>query len=59
VLYDFIGPSSAAKARRLGDLKEFEATTTTYKATDMCDEPANITSAMLFRDPGFLHSGRF
>eukprot|EP00959_Pyramimonas_sp_CCMP1952_P109706 2294734-Pyramimonas_sp.AAC.1 len=26
------------------------------RAEDMCDAPANIRSAMLFRDPGFLHT---
>lgn len=27
----------------------------TYKADDMCNHPANITSSLLFRDPGFIH----
>ena len=30
-------------------------TTTSYKASDMCSEPANITSPGKFRDPGLLH----
>jgi hypothetical protein len=30
-------------------------TSTTYKATDMCSEPANITAPGKFRSPGLLH----
>lgn len=28
----------------------------TYKASDMCNSPANLTSALKFRDPGFIHN---
>lgn len=28
---------------------------TTYTAEDMCESPANITSQVWFRDPGFMH----
>ena len=30
--------------------------TTTYTAADMCDQPANTTSQVYFRSPGFLHA---
>ncbi|KAI9912619.1 hypothetical protein PsorP6_006201 [Peronosclerospora sorghi] len=32
-----------------------EATTETYDALDMCDEPATIRSSVYFRHPGYLH----
>ncbi|TMW69458.1 hypothetical protein Poli38472_001614 [Pythium oligandrum] len=30
-------------------------TFTTYKASDMCEAPANITAQVWFRDPGYMH----
>lgn len=32
-----------------------EASSTTYSASDMCGEPATITSARFFRHPGYMH----
>ncbi|KAF1336556.1 Calcineurin-like phosphoesterase, partial [Globisporangium splendens] len=34
---------------------ESSGTSTTYTAADMCEAPANITSQVWFRDPGFMH----
>lgn len=34
---------------------ETTGTSMTYKASDMCNSPANIVSQVWFRDPGYMH----
>lgn len=31
-------------------------TSTTFKASDMCNEPASLTNQQNYRDPGFIHT---
>lgn len=36
-------------------MKEIQGESSTYKASDLCDAPANISEAGKFADPGMLH----
>ncbi len=45
----WLGPAPSTYTRT------FTGASHTYAASDMCGAPANITSAVCFRDPGFQH----
>ena len=40
----------------MSSVKVAKATTTTYKAEDICGPKANIPSPLLFQDPGYFHT---
>lgn len=57
----FVSASSNTPQVRFGTEPDIltsvvNGTSITYAASEMCDQPANTTSQVTFRDPGFIHT---